>query len=106
MKQVIVESPEEETPHGAAAESSQRARQAARRNAASEAHYENGFAVERRARMTPAKAARAAKASQNGGAPENGAPAPRFEGPVGATWYMNPAWWIAGALVFMTWQRR
>ena len=51
----------------------------------------NGFAVARR---------------ENGARGSNGTRATRFEGKAGAPWYLNPAWWIAGAVVYLAWRKK
>jgi hypothetical protein len=90
--------PESQVVNGLALKAEETAVATAERNAASNRRYKNGYAANRRnGRMTPAKAARLrrqAKSSSNG--------APRFEGPAGAPWWKNPAWWIVGILAFKT----
>ena len=93
--------PEGEVVLGALLEKNQIAEETAERNAASNRHYKNGYAANRRnGRMTPAKAARLRRQAKS---PSNGAQ--RFEGPVGAPWWKNPAWWIVGILAFKTWRK-
>jgi len=93
--------PENQVVNGITLEDEQTAVATAEHDAASNRRYKNGYAANRRnGRMTPAKAARLrrkAKISSNG--------AQRFEGPVGAPWWKNPAWWIVGILAFKTFRK-
>lgn len=88
------------TTEGAALEDVQSAVETAEHNAASEKHYKNGFAADRRGRVPPTRATRGGRGARNGSPPM------RFEGPAGAAWYMNPAWWIAGAVIYLAWRKK
>ena len=80
---------------GAMLEDAQTAVATAEHDAASNAHYKGGYSARRRRSQT------AGKRAMNRATNSHAAPT-RFEGPAGAPWWKNPAWWIVGILAYKT----
>ena len=87
--------PEQLVPLGELDERVQQAEDHEMEEAASNRHYEGGYSNKRRQRN-----AENAKYNRRAQKRERNQVAPRAEGRVGAPWWKNPAWWIAGAMVY------
>ena len=88
--------PEQLVPLGELAEMVQEAEDQEMSDSASNRHYVNGYSNKRRQR----RATNNNHSRRTQKREREEVTAPRAEGKPGAPWWKNPAWWIAGAMVY------